>query len=101
MAVADDGEDAGEGGQFLWGALGVTAGGEDAGVGIEAVGAADKGAGFAVGFGGDAAGDHDHIGFGGVAVDNPAERRRPAMASPSARAARQPKFSMWKEDGMD
>ena len=101
MAVADDGGDAGDGGQFFRSALGVAAGCDDAGCGVKAVGAADVGAGFAVGFGGDAAGvDDDHIGFGWLAlVESSETRRRAAMASPSARAARQPKFSMWKVGG--
>ena len=60
MAVTDDGGDAGKAGQFLRSALGVAAGGDNAGSGIEAVGAANIGAGLAVGFGGDAAGVDDH-----------------------------------------
>ncbi len=65
MAVADDGSHAGEVGQFLRSALGIAASGDDAGLGVEAMRAADVGAGFAVGFGGDAAGvDDDHIGDG-------------------------------------
>ena len=68
VAVADDGGDARDGGEFFWGALGVATGGDDAGCGVEAMRAADVSAGFAVGFGSDAAGvDDDHIGFGGLA----------------------------------
>ena len=64
MAVAYDGGDAFDGGEFLRGALGVTACDEDAGFRVEAMGAADVGAGFAVGFGGDRAGvDDDDFGL--------------------------------------
>ena len=55
VAVADDGVDCGEGGEFLGGALGVAAGDDDAGVGVLAADAAEVRAGLAVGFGGDAA----------------------------------------------
>ncbi len=49
--------------------MSVAAGGDDAGFGVEAMGAADVCAGFAVGFGGDAAGvDDDHIGLVGLVV---------------------------------
>ena len=63
VAVADDGVDFGQGGEFLRGALGVAAGDDDAGGGVLAADAADEGAGLAVGFGGDAAGIYnDNIG---------------------------------------
>jgi len=69
VAVADDSGNTGERGQLFGGALGVTAGGDDAGIGVEAVGAANVGAGFAIGFGRDAAGVYDdHIGLGGQSV---------------------------------
>ena len=69
MAVSDYGGDAGKRGQFLRCALGVAAGGDDAGIWIVAVSAADEGAGFAVSFGSDAAGvDDDYIGLGGEAL---------------------------------
>ena len=67
MAVADDGGDAGEIGELFRSALCVATGGDDARFGVEAMRAADVGAGFAVGFGGDAAGvDYDHIGSVGL-----------------------------------
>ena len=56
VAVADDGVDFGQGGEFLRGALGVASGDDDAGGGVLAADAADPGAGLAVGLGGDAAG---------------------------------------------
>ena len=101
VAVADDGGDTGDAGEFFRSALGIAAGDDDARVRVEAMRAADVGAGFAVGFGGDAAGvDDDHIGVGPAGIrTSPAARRRAAIASPSARAARQPKFSMWKVGG--
>ena len=69
MAVADNGGDAWNVGEFFRSALGVATGGDDARFGVEAMGAADVGAGFAVGFGGDAAGvDDDHIGLVGLVV---------------------------------
>ena len=69
VAVADDGGDTWDVGEFFRSALSVAAGGDDAGFGVEAVGAANVGAGFAVGLGGDAAGvDDDHIGFVRLAV---------------------------------
>ena len=65
VAVADDSGNAGERGQLFGGALGVAAGGDDAGIGVEAMGAANVGTGFAIGFGRDAAGVYDHhIGLG-------------------------------------
>ena len=68
MAVADDSSDTGERCQFLGGALGVAAGGNDPCSGIETVGTADEGASLAVSLGGDAAGIHDnHICFRRVA----------------------------------
>jgi len=67
VAVADDGGDAGDCGQFVWGALGIATSDDDAGLGVEAVGTADEGAGGAVSLGGDAAGvDDDDFGFVGV-----------------------------------
>ena len=69
VAVADDGGDTGKRGQFLRRALCVAAGGHDARIRIEPVGAADEGAGRAVSLGRDAAGvDHHHIGEGGLAL---------------------------------
>lgn len=63
VAVAENGGDAGERGQFLRGALGVAAGDDDAGQGVAAMGAADEGARGAVGLGGDAAGvDKNELG---------------------------------------
>ena len=98
MAVAYDGSHAGKVGQFLRSALGVTARSDDASLGVQAMRAADVGAGFAVGFGGDAAGvDDDYIGEGLRAFGRP--QRIIPIASPSARAARQPKFTMWKVSG--
>jgi|SRR5579859_173060 len=68
VAVADDGGDTGHGCEFVWGALGIAAGDDDAGSRVEAMGAADEGAGGAIGFGGDAAGVDDHdVCCGGVA----------------------------------
>ena len=68
MAVPDDGRDSRYGCQFFRGALCVTARCHDAGSGIETMGAADVGARFTVGFGGDAAGVHyDHIGYSRMA----------------------------------
>ena len=65
MAVADDCGDAGKDGEFFRSALSIAACGNDAGAGIEAVGAANEGTGFAIGFGCNAAGvDHDYVGFG-------------------------------------
>jgi hypothetical protein len=65
VAVANNRGDAGNAGQFFRGALGVAACGNDAGAGIEAVGAANECTCFAIGFGGNAAGvDHDYIGVG-------------------------------------
>jgi hypothetical protein len=61
---------AGEGGKFFGCALRVTAGDDDAGLRIEAMSAANEGAGGAVGLGGDAAGIDDYqIGGGGAVVD--------------------------------
>ena len=69
MAIADYGGDARNRGKFLGGPLGVAASGNNAGCRVEAMGAANVGASFAVGFGGDATGvDDDHIGFGGLAL---------------------------------
>ena len=69
VAVADDGGDAGEDCQFFSGALGIAASGDDTGCGVEAISAADVGAGFAIGLGGNAACvDNDHIGLGGLAL---------------------------------
>jgi hypothetical protein len=60
VAVADDGVDFGEGGEFLGGALGVAAGNDDAGGRVLAANAAEVSAGLAVGFGGDAAGVYNY-----------------------------------------
>jgi hypothetical protein len=60
MAVADDGIDLGESGEFLRSALGVAAGDNDAGRGILAADAAHPGAGLAVCFRGDAAGIYNN-----------------------------------------
>ena len=69
MAVANDGGDSGKAGEVLGSALSVAAGGQDAGVWIDAVGSANEGPGFSVGFGSDAAGvDHDHISVRGTAL---------------------------------
>jgi len=69
MAVADDGGDAGHGCQFLGRALRIAARDDDAGGRIAAMGAADEGAGRAIGLGGDAAGiDDDDIGSQGLAL---------------------------------
>src|ERR1700752_2060173 len=66
MRIADDLGDAGDGGVFLGGALGVASGDDDLGVGILAVDAADGGAGIVIGGGGDGAGiEHDEFGAGG------------------------------------
>ena len=66
VAVADDGGDTGNFGQLLRGALRVAAGDDDARRGAAAMDAADVGAGFAIGFGGDATGvDDDDVGFDG------------------------------------
>jgi CheY-like chemotaxis protein len=59
VAVADDGVDFGESGEFLRGALGVTAGDDDASLGVLAANAAEPGAGLAIGFRGDATGVYD------------------------------------------
>ena len=66
MAVADDGGYSWNCGKFSGCTLGVTACGDDAGFRVLAVSAADVCAGFAVGFGGDAAGvNYNEIGFVG------------------------------------
>jgi hypothetical protein len=70
VAVADDGGHSGHCGQFIRGALSIAAGDDNPGLRIEAMRAADKGACGAVGFGGYAAGIHDHyIGGGGRSLD--------------------------------
>ncbi len=56
VAIADDRIHALKGGDFVRGALGIAAGNDDPGLGIASVDAADKGAGCAVCFRGDAAG---------------------------------------------
>ena len=67
VGVADDPGDAGESGEFLGGALGVTAGDDDAGGGIVGVKFADGVAGLSVCRGGDGACvDDDDVGGGGV-----------------------------------
>lgn len=64
VAVADNGGDTGDGGQLFRSALGVATGCDDTCCGVKAVGAADVGARFAIGFSGYAAGiDDDHVGF--------------------------------------
>ena len=69
VTVADDGGDAGQGGDLVGCALGVAAGDDDACVGVAAVDAADVGAGGAVGFRGDGACvDQDQIGASGQRV---------------------------------
>jgi hypothetical protein len=69
VAVADDGGYSGKRGEFFGNSLCVATCGNDAGLRVLAMSAADVGAGFAVGFGSDAAGvDDDHIGFGGQAL---------------------------------
>ena len=68
MAVADYRRNTGEGCEFLGSALRIASSRDDAGFGIAAMGAANVGARFAVGFSGDTAGIHDdHVGFGGSA----------------------------------
>jgi hypothetical protein len=67
VAVANDGEDAGQRRNFLGSALGVAAGDDDADARILTLGAADIGAGVPVRFGGDGAGvHHDDIGMLGI-----------------------------------
>lgn len=69
MTVADDSGDSRECGEFVGRTLSIAAGGDDARFRIEAVGPADEGAGFAIGFGSDRTGiDDDHVGFGGRAL---------------------------------
>jgi hypothetical protein len=60
VAVTDHRRDAGKAGEFFRSALGVAAGGNDAGAGIDAVGAANESTGFPVGFGSNAAGVDDN-----------------------------------------
>ena len=72
VAVAYDGGDAGDCGQFLRGALGIAAGDDDASFWIEAMGAADEGTRRTVGLGGDAAGvDYDDVGCIGIRLVEP------------------------------
>ena len=67
MGVADHPFDAGQGGEFVRGALGVAAGHQDAGPGILAVHAADGLADVVVGGGGDGAGvEDDQVGGGAL-----------------------------------
>ena len=62
VRITDDLGDAGEGGDFLGGALGVASGDDDLGAGILAMDAADGGAGIVIGGGGDGAGiEHDEF----------------------------------------
>jgi len=63
VGIADNERDAGEGGKFFGGALGVTTGHEDFGGGILRMDFADGVAGLRVGRGGDRAGvDDDELG---------------------------------------
>lgn len=59
MAVTDDDVHAIERRDFMWGALRITAGYDDSGLGILAANAANKGAGAAVGFSRNAASIED------------------------------------------
>ena len=94
VAVADDGGHASYARKLLRSALRVAAGDDNFGSGISAMRAADERTSRAIGFGRYAAGiDYDHVGRKWVGA-RANSRRWPAMASPSARAARQPKFSM-------
>ena len=66
MAVADNGGDSGHCCQFFGSALSIATGDDDAGFGVEAVGAADVGSCLTVCFGCNGAGVDDHdIGIGG------------------------------------
>ena len=65
MGVADDEGDAGEGGEFFWGALGVAAGDDNLAGGVGGVEFADGVASLGVGGGCDGTGVyHDHVGIG-------------------------------------
>ncbi len=69
VAVAEDGDDAGQGGEFSRRALGVAASDDDARVWVAAVGAADVGASGAVGLCGDGAGiDEDQVSASGQRI---------------------------------
>ena len=64
MAVADNGGDSRNGGEFIGGALRIATCSDDACARVEAMGAANVGACFTVGFGGDTASvDDNYIGF--------------------------------------
>jgi hypothetical protein len=60
VAVANDGVDLGEGGEFLGRALGVATGNDDPCIWTLAADTADEGAGLAVGFGCDTAGIYNN-----------------------------------------
>jgi hypothetical protein len=63
MAVADDGKDSGQSGNFIRRALRIAAGDDDASLRIAPLDAANVSAGVAIGFRGDGAGvDNHHIG---------------------------------------
>lgn len=94
MAVADHRRYPVQAGEFFGGALGVAAGDQDAGFGVEPVGAADEGAGGAVGFGGDAAGIHnDQVGGGGALLIKAGQTQ--AVADGFAIGARSPASEMF------
>ena len=70
VGVADDEGDAGKGGDFIGGALGVTAGDDDLSIGIGGMEFADGVAGLGVGGSSDGARvDYDHVGGGGGGCD--------------------------------
>ncbi len=96
VAVAHNRRHAWQSGQLLRRALRIAARRHDPRFGIEPVRPANERARRAISLRRHAAGIHDdHISFGGLAVRCARDaRRRSAIASPSARAARQPKFSM-------
>jgi hypothetical protein len=67
VAVADDGVDFREGGEFLWCALGVATGNDDPCIRTLAADTADEGASLAVGFGCYAAGIYNNdMGCAGI-----------------------------------
>ncbi len=75
MAVADDGENAGESSNFIRRALRIAACDNDACLRIGALDAANVGAGIAIGFRGDGAGvHHNHVGRRGGICRIGAER---------------------------
>ena len=68
MAVANHRRDPGKAGELIRSALNIADCGNDTSLGIEAVGAANEGTSFAIGFGCNAAGvDHDYVGVGWLA----------------------------------